>query len=50
MARNLNLSVTTVIRLFDQYVENHRTKLPKIKCFDEVYSSRKSYQNILFLW
>ena len=49
VARNLNLSVTTVIRIFDQYVEYHRTKLPNIICFDEVYTSRKSYQKYAFV-
>ena len=49
VARNLNLSVTTVMRIFDQYVEYQRTKLPKIICFDEVYTSRKSYQKYAFV-
>lgn len=49
VARNLNISVTTVMRIFDQYVEYHRTKLPKIICFDEVYTSRKSCQKYAFV-
>ena len=34
VAQNLNLSVTTIIKIFDTYVECHRSSLPKIICFN----------------
>ncbi len=44
-----NLTKTSVIRIFDSYVEVGRKPLPKVLCFDEVYTSRKSYQKYAFV-
>lgn len=49
VAQNLNLSVTTVIKIFDTYVECHRAILPKIICFDEFYRSRKTTDKYAFV-
>ena len=49
VAQNLNLSVTTVIKIFDTYVECRRAILPKIICFDEFYRSRKTTDKYAFV-
>ena len=49
VAKHFNLSTTSVINIFDQYVVCRRPPLPKILCFDEVYTSRKSYQKYAFV-
>ena len=49
VAQNLNLSVTTIIKIFDTYVECHRSSLPKIICFDEFYRSRKTTDKYAFV-
>lgn len=49
VAREFNLSKTAVINIFDQYVDYKRGTLPKILCFDEIYTSRKSYQKYAFV-
>ena len=49
VARNLNLSVTTVIKIFDKYVECRRLTLPPILCFDEFYRSKKSKEKYAFV-
>ena len=46
---NLNLSVTTVIKIFDKYVECRRLALPSILCFDEFYRSKKSKEKYAFV-
>ena len=49
VAQNLNLSVTTVIKIFDTYVECRRAILPKIICFYEFYRSRKTTDKYAFV-
>lgn len=49
VAGHFNLTKTSVIRIFDQYVICNRKALPGIICFDEVYTSRKSYQKYAFV-
>lgn len=49
VAMNLNLSVTTVIKIFDKYVECRRLALPSILCFDEFYRSKKSKEKYAFV-
>lgn len=49
VAQNLNLSVTTVFKIFDTYVECRRAILPKIICFDEFYRSRKTTDKYAFV-
>jgi len=49
VAKEFNLSKTTVLNIFDQYVAYQRNHLPKVLCFDEVYTSRKSYQKYAFV-
>ena len=49
VAQNLNLSVTTVVKIFDTYVECRRAILPKIICFDEFYRSRKTTDKYAFV-
>lgn len=49
VAGQFNLTTTSVIRTFDQYVDVGRKTLPKAICFDEVYTSRKSYQKYAFV-
>lgn len=49
VARNLNLSVTTVIKIFDKYVECRRLTLPSILCFDEFYRSKKTKEKYSFV-
>lgn len=46
---NLNLSVTTVIKIFDKNVECRRLALPSILCFDEFYRSKKSKEKYAFV-
>lgn len=49
VAKLYNLSITSVMNIFDQYVICKRLPLPKVICFDEVYTSRKSYQKYAFI-
>lgn len=49
VSRNLNLSVTTVMKIFDNYVDCRRLQLPSILCFDEFYSSKKSKEKYAFV-
>jgi len=49
VAKQYNLSTTSIMNIFDQYVVCRRTPLPRILCFDEVYTSRKSYQKYAFV-
>ncbi len=41
VARDSFISPHTVMNIFDNYVDCHRRSLPKVLCFDEVYSSKK---------
>lgn len=49
VAKDYKISVNSVINVFDQYVNYKRVSLPSILCFDEVYTSRKSYQKYAFV-
>lgn len=49
VARQFNLSVPTVINVFDQYVVCQRKPLPRAICMDEVYTSKKSFQKYAFI-
>lgn len=49
VARNLFLSVTTVIKIFDTYVECKRSSLPKILSFDEFYRGKKTSNKYAFV-
>ena len=49
VAKDYKLSLNSVINIFDQYVDYKRNTLPKVLCFDEVYTSRKSYQKYAFV-
>ncbi len=49
VARNLNLSITNVMKIFDAHVECRRLQLPKILCFDEFYRSKKSKNKYAFV-
>lgn len=51
VAENTDLSKTSVIDIFDQYVEYNRESLPEFLCIDEVYYSRharEKYNCVLF--
>ncbi len=45
----LFLTPTTVMNVFDQYVEFRCPILPEVICFDEVYISRKTSQKYTFI-
>ena len=49
VARDLFLSPTAVIKIFDDCVDYNRTRLPEIICFDEVYTSKKLYNKYAFI-
>ena len=49
VANDLFLSTSTVIRIFDQYVDFKRPTLPQIICFDEIYFSRKLKDKYAFV-
>lgn len=49
VAYNLKISVTTVMRIFDEYVDYSPYYLPKIMCWDEVYISRKTSYKYAFV-
>ena len=49
VATDMFLSTTTVIKIFDQYVDFKRPPLPEVICFDEVYLSRKSNYKYAFV-
>ena len=40
VAFELNISVTSVVNIFDQLVDNTRLVLPEVLCIDEIYYSR----------
>ena len=41
VAKKYNLSVTSVINIFDTYIDAKRRPLPEVICIDEFYTSRK---------
>lgn len=51
VARDLNLSIQSVINTFDKYVKASRLKLPVVLCIDEIYTNKlthKKYSCILY--
>ncbi len=44
VAKDLNVSITTVINVFDKFVYPKRLKLPNVLCIDEIYTNKLTHR------